>query len=353
MERRLLASLLATASAIAACSGASTDQPAAPEAPSDEAEAGTATPPVPDPKPDAGSAADAAADDAAAPRRAIMVDATNPKRFDFTFTAKQADAAATQSLGTQGAYLDTRVAPAGKLVVYLHGASGAALASCANGEIADLLAAKGFHVFAPCYNSYFGVGNCGADIGGCRKEAFEGIDHSAVVDIAPPDAIEPRIVAALSYLAKQNPGGDWGYFLEGGKPYWPDIIIAGHSHGASSAGLIGTIRPTSRVVMLSGPLDSGQAWLKVPPVTPLDRFYGFTHAADPQHAGHLVSFQDMNLAGAPASVDGAAAPYGGSHRLQSSAAVANGHGSTTPGGSSPKAAGAYVYAPVWTTMFGR
>ncbi len=152
---------------------------------------------------------------------------------------------------------------------------------------------------------------------------------------------------------KQDPGGDWGYFLEGGKPYWPDIIIAGHSHGASSAGFIGTIRPASRVVMLSGPLDSGQAWLKVKPVTPIDRFYGFTHAADAQHAGHLVSFADMMLPGAPASVDGAAAPYGNSHRLQSSATVTDGHGSTTPSGASPKVAGAYVYAPVWATMFGR
>ena len=160
-------------------------------------------------------------------------------------------------------------------------------------------------------------------------------------------------MAAIGYLMKQDPGGDWGYFLEGGKPYWPDIIIAGHSHGASSAGFIGTIRPASRVVMLSGPLDSGQAWLKVKPVTPIDRFYGFTHAADAQHAGHLVSFADMMLPGAPASVDGAAAPYGNSHRLQSSATVTDGHGSTTPSGASPKVAGAYVYAPVWATMFGR
>ena len=96
---------------------------------------------------------------AAVPRRAIKVDATDPRRHDFTFTAKQADAAATQSLGTQGAYLDTRVKPAGKLVVYLHGASAAALANCANGEVATLLATKGFHVFTPCYNSYFGVAN--------------------------------------------------------------------------------------------------------------------------------------------------------------------------------------------------
>lgn len=358
MTRRTLGALCAVATGVlVACSGANDDGvSAAPTPPGagDPVDAST----TPDPNTPADAAAnDASTADAAdggVTRRAIKVDTTNPKRHDFTFTAKQADPAAAQSLGTQGAYLDTRVAAAGKLVVYLHGASGAALANCTNGEMANLLAPKGFHVFTPCYNSYFGVANCGADIGGCRKEAFEGKDHSTVVNIAPADAIEPRIVAALTYLAKEDPGGDWGYFLENGAPYWPDIVIAGSSHGASSAGLIGKLRPVDRSVMLSGPLDTNQAWLTAPSVSPIDRFYAFTHTADDQHAGHLASFEAMKLVGAPTTVDGAAAPYGGSHRLRSSAATANGHGSTAPGGASPKVAGgAYAYAPVWKTMFGR
>ena len=337
--------------AVVACSSSS-DAPLE-SAPLDDAGAppieASASPPV-----DAAPAdADADAADSSPPRPVLNVDRSMPRRHDTTFTAKQADATATQSLGTQAAYLDTRVAPVGKLVVYLHGASDAALASCTNGEVANLLAPKGFHVFLPCYNSYYGVANCGADIGGCRKEAFEGKDDSAAITIAPPDAIEPRVIAALTYLSVQDPGGGWAYFLQNGQPYWPDIIIAGHSHGASSAGFIGTIRPADRVVMLSGPLDSNQAWLKAPPVTPINRFYGFTHTTDPQHPGHLVSFEDMMLPGAATSVDGAVAPYGGSHRLQTSLATTDGHGSTTPGGASPKVAGAYVYAPVWATMFGR
>ena len=219
-------SALAGVAAIAACSSTSSAPAASPGPDAEVVPVDAASPTVP--QEDASGPADASAGDAAdaaVPRRAIKVDATDPRRHDFTFTAKQADAAATQSLGTQGAYLDTRVKPAGKLVVYLHGASAAALANCANGEVATLLATEGFH--------------------------------------------------------------------------------------------------------------------------------GFTHAADPQHAGHLVSFQDLNVPGAPTSVDGASAPYGNSHRLQSSARVTDGHGSTTPGGTSPKVAGAYVYAPVWATMFGR
>lgn len=362
MRRQLLAAvagslLVSIALSIAACSGDGEEAagPLTPPVTGEPTEAGSASPgTAPEPADAAADATVADAADGGPPRRAIKVDTTDAKRHSFTFTAKQADAAATQSLGTQGAYLDTRVAAAGKLVVYLHGAGSTAPASCTSAGMADLLAPKGFHVLTPCYNSYYGVGNCGADIGGCRKEAFEGKDHSPVVAIAPPDAIEPRIVAAIKYLMTQHPGGDWGYFLEGGAPYWPDIIIAGSSHGASSAGLIGKIRQVDRVVMLSGPLDSNQAWLTAPSLTPLDRFYAFTHTGDDQHAGHLASFEAMKLLGAPVTVDGAAPPYGGSHRLRSSAATTNGHGATAPGGSSPKAAGgAYVYAPVWATMFGR
>lgn len=287
--------------------------------------------------------------DAARPPIAVVGDG---KRHDFTFKANDADPAAKQSLGNQGAYLDTGVKSKGKLVVYLHGASDAALTNCTNGEVANVVTAMGYHLFTPCYNSYYGVDKCKDDIGGCRLEAFEGVDHTPVIDIAPADAIEPRIVAAMKYLKTKYPGGDWGYFLDGDKPRWSDIIIAGISHGASSAGIIGKVRATERVVMLSGPLDTKQAWLSMTSLTPVDRVFGFTHTADPQHPGHLEAFETMKLPGTPTSVDGAKSPYGGSHRLQTSAATSDGHSSTQPGGSSPKSGGMYVFLPVWKYLFG-
>jgi hypothetical protein len=106
------------------------------------------------------------------------------------------------------------------------------------------------------------------------------------------------------------------------------------------------------VVMLSGPLDSSQPWLLGSPVTPIDAFYGFTHTDDGQHQGHLASFEDLGLPGTPTVVDDATPPYGGSHRLVTSAATADGHGATQAGGSSPLDAGEYVYLPVWQTMYG-
>ncbi len=279
------------------------------------------------------------------------VDLTDPQLYAVDLTADEADPAATKALGIEPAFLDTRVAPRGELVVFLHGAGTPAV--CGSKAHEEVLAGFGFHVFAPCYVSDYGVGNCGADIEGCRLEAFEGVDHTSVIDIAPADSVETRIVKGLLHLAVVNPAGDWGWFVERGAPRWDRIVVSGISHGASSSGVIGVHRAALRVVMLSGPLDSGQAWLKKAPLTPIDRFFGFTHTADPQHAGHLQSFEDMGLPGVPAAVDGASPPYGGSHRLVTSAPTSDGHSSLQAGGSSPKAGdGSYAFLPVWRALYG-
>lgn len=278
------------------------------------------------------------------------VDASNPQIYEAKFTADAADPTATAILNTQLGCLDTTVPSRGVLVVYLHGAGKPG--TCGSSEHNKMLANMGFHVLSPCYVSDYGVANCGADIEGCRLEAFEGVDHHALIDIQPPDSIETRVVKGLEYLQKQIPQGDWTYFIDGDKPKWSKVIISGISHGASSAAVVGLHRSVQRVVSLSGPLDSGQAWLKKTPLTPRELFYAFSHTADTQHAGHLQSFEDMGIVGMPVSVDSSSAPYENSHRLITSAATMDGHGSTQAGGVSPKDAnGAYVFLPVWQTMY--
>ena len=234
------------------------------------------------------------------------VDTSDPQLYAAEFTPDEADPEATDVLGVQPAYLDTRVPPLGKLVVYLHGAG--VPSTCGSKEHEKVLAGLGYHVVGPCYVSGYGVDNCGDDIEGCRLEAFEGVDHHPFIDVTPPNSIEVRVAKALTYLQAQIPQGDWTYFLDGDKPRWSKIVISGISHGASSSGVIGLHRLVDRVVMLSGPLDTGQAWLKKPTTTPIDRFFGFTHTDDGQHAGHLQAFDDMGLPGAPTSVDGATPP---------------------------------------------
>ncbi len=296
------------------------------------------------------SAVDAAIDAPAGPN----VDLSDPKLSAFDFTAADADPTATRALGKELGYLDTRVPPRGFLVVYLHGAITVnPTTTCGSRIHAEVLAGMGFHTLHPCYVADYGVGACGSDIGGCRLEAFEGIDHSPVVDIAPADAIEPRIVAGLRHLQAINPGGDWGFYLDGDQPRWSRIIISGHSHGASSAALIGKVRAVDRAVSLAGPLDTNQAWLAQPSLTPVDRFYAFTHTADSQHSGHLAAFETMGIPGVPTNVDDVVSPFGGSHRLFSSVTVTDGHGSVQAGGSSPKLPdGSFRYQPVWQYLYG-
>jgi hypothetical protein len=277
------------------------------------------------------------------------VDTSEHKLYSFSFTPDEADAAADARLGNQRAFLDTQVEPRGKLVVYLHGAGDPS--TCGSQAHGELLAGMGYHFFAPCYFSNYGVSNCGDDIEGCRLEAFEGVDHHALVDVTPANSTETRVAKALTFLAGENPQGDWTYYLDGDVPRWNRIIVTGISHGASSSGVVGLHRLVHRSVMLSGPLDTDQAWLKKPTMTPLSRFFGFTHTGDDQHPGHLQAFEDMGLPGDPVIVDEEAAPYGGSHRLVSSAPTSNGHSSTEAGGASPEEGGEHLFLPVWQTMY--
>jgi hypothetical protein len=278
------------------------------------------------------------------------VDRQNPELHALSFGPDDADPQADEVLGTQLAFLDTRVPARGILVVYLHGAG--TPSTCGSQPHGEMLAGLGFHVLSPCYHSGYGVGNCGDDIEGCRLEAFEGIDHHPFIDVSPPNSIEGRVAKGLAYLDTQIPQGDWTYFLDAGAPRWEKILLSGISHGASSSAVIGLHRTVARVVMLSGPLDTGQAWLDKTPNTPIDRYWALSHTDDGQHPGHLQAFESLGLPGSPTSVDGASPPYGNSHRLISSEQTSDGHGAVQAGGSSPQDAGGdWVYLPVWTQLY--
>jgi hypothetical protein len=154
-------------------------------------------------------------------------------------------------------------------------------------------------------------------------------------------------------LQRRNPQGDWQYFVQGGQPRWDRIVISGISHGASTSGVIAQVRPVERAVMLSGPLDSGQAWLTAAGMTAPAALWGLSHTADGQHSGHLAAFASLRLPGAPTSIDSGASPWAGTHRLISSAMTTDGHGSTQAGGSSPRdAMGRYRFEAAWRLMYG-
>ncbi|HEY0714697.1 MAG TPA: hypothetical protein VGF45_18595, partial [Polyangia bacterium] len=225
----------------------------------------------------------------------------------------------------------------------------------------------GFPVVIPGYPNDYDIRklceSAGADVD-CheklRLEAFEGRDHSPHITVAAADCAETRIARMLKALDAKLPAAGWGKFLDGDRPRWDRIIVSGHSHGASSAGLIAKHRQVHRAVMLSGPFDNRASeaapWTKRASMTAADRFYGFSHVSEDQHPGHLKDWAALGLGGTVVNVDSAAPPYGGARQLITALPAAEGgnpHGSTAAGKSSPKAGATYVYDATWKYLYGR
>ncbi len=251
------------------------------------------------------------------------------------------------------------------LVVYLVGANSKPVGSR---PMLQLLARVGFRVVCPMYATDYNIAKvCGAedetDVD-CHKkarlEAFEGGDLSPHIEISRANSAEERVSRMLKHLASIDPDGGWGAYVDGEKPRWSDIIIAGHSHGASTAALVGKVRRVNRAVMLSGPFDNRQGgpapWLSMTSATPADRFFAFSNTKEEQFAGHLKSWQSLKLGGAPVAVEDSKVPFAGSHQLTTALPPETGgtpHGATVASKSTPKNAdGSYRFEPVWRYLFG-
>ena len=75
--------------------------------------------------------------------------------------------------------------------------------------------------------------------------------------MARPDSVDVRIAKALAYLQQQDSDGRWTQFLDrDGQVRWPDVVLTGHSHGASSAAVYAKVRRVDRVVSFAGPRDT-------------------------------------------------------------------------------------------------
>jgi len=273
-----------------------------------------------DPEPVADAAAGAGDAGSAPPQPGAgpQVDRSNPQLHTFSFLPSDADPGARDRNLRQSAFLDTRAPKIqGKLVVTLSGVNGGP----GPAGVARFAASVGFHAFMVAYKNDINPStqNDPDFFGNFRLEAFDAMDRTPRVNVQRPDCVEVRVAKALVHLAKEHPGGDWDYYLdEKGEVRWPDVIFAGHSHGASSAAAYATIRPIHRSISMAGPRDTTPVvatWLSAPSVTPADRMFGFTGTGDGQHQDHLEAFQTRGLPGEVVDVGRAEPPYGNSRRL--------------------------------------
>lgn len=297
---------------------------------------------------------------------------TSPQRYEFKVRASDLDARVRSHpeigfvLEKDGkpadfevATVDTRVAPRGKLVIWLMGH---------NPELFERINSYGIHAIQPHYaNKWFSlccrevpVGeNCRGNI---RLEAATGEDFSDDVDIPKPDGMMERALQLINWLAKENPQAGWDYFLDEGQQglRWQDVIVAGASHGSTTAARFAKHQKVSRVVALCGPRDQFQSWQALPSATPANRFFGFSHVLDSgwtdDHYCRSWELLGMHEFGPIVNVEHATPPYENTRRLITDFDVqgdANwAHSAVQPGGRAKKNAdGMMAHDEVWRYLF--
>jgi hypothetical protein len=297
-----------------------------------------------------------------------------PQRYELTARASEIDPRVQahpeinfllESKGkpadVQHATVDTRVAPRGKLMVWLMGMSA---------PLFERVNSYGIHAIRVHYaNGWFG--KFGKEpppaddqvLGNIRLEAATGVDHSPLVAIPQPDGMMERAFQFVKHLAKVNPQGRWEYFLtpDGKGLRWEDVIIAGASHGASTSGRFAKHVKVDRAVLLCGPRDQYESWQALPSATPANRYFGFSHVLDGGWSGdhYCRSWQMLGLQafGPMVKVDESQPPFANSRRLITDADVKKdvnrAHSSVVPGNGSAKAADGktLLHEAVWRYLF--
>ena len=259
----------------------------------------------------------------------------------------------------QHASVDTRIEPRGKLVIWL---------MSHNRQLFDRVNSYGLHAIQVHYaNRWFSIccrenpvgEHCRGNI---RLEAATGQDFSDDVEIPKPDGMMERALQFVKWLAKENPQAGWKHFLtgDGSGIRWEDVIIAGSSHGSTTASRFAKYQKVSRVVAFCGPRDQFQSWQSLPSATPANRYFGFSHVLDGGWVGdhYCRSWEllGMHRYGPIVNVDRTQSPYGNTRRLITDFDV-NGdarraHSSVVPGSRARKdRAGKYLHEDVWRYLF--
>jgi hypothetical protein len=289
--------------------------------------------------------------------RASVIDArvkSHPE-IDFLIESKPGTPA-----DVQHASVDTRIAPRGKLVIWLMGH---------NQQLFDRVSSYGLHAIQVHYaNRWFSICCKGNPVGehcrgNIRLEAATGEDFSDDVDIPKPDGMMERAFQFVRWLDKEHPQGKWGQFLsaDGTGLRWENVIMAGSSHGSTTAARFAKHQRVSRVVALCGPRDQLQSWQALPSATPANCYFGFSHVLDggwvADHYCRSWELIGLHEFGPIVNVDKMKPPYGNTRRLITDFDVQGNdrraHSSVTPGGSAwrDQKTGRYMHEDVWRYLF--
>ena len=203
------------------------------------------------------SASTLAADDA------VPFSDRSPQRYQLTARASRIDSrckahpeigfliddAKGKPADVQQAAVDTRVAPRGRLVIWL---------MSYNSGLFERWNSYGLHAIRVHYaNKWFSIcckekpvgEHCRGNI---RLEAATGQDFSDEVNIPKPDGMMERAFQFVKWLSKENPQGKWEQFLssDGTGLNWEKVIVSGSSHGSTTASRFAKHQKVARVVAL-------------------------------------------------------------------------------------------------------
>jgi hypothetical protein len=303
----------------------------------------------------------------------IAYDDPKPQRYNITARASEIDPRVEshpeiefnlekdgKPQDAQGAAVDTRVKPAGKLVIWLMGSSPA---------LFDEVTGYGMHAihvhYARGWFPRFGDAAPAGDtnfLGKIRLEAATGEDVSPVVDIPRPDSMMERAFQLVKHLAAKHPQGRWDYFIteDGDGLRWDRVIVAGSSHGSTTAARFAKQVKVDRVVMFCGPRDQFETWQSLPSATPANRYFAFSHVLDTGWTGghYCRSWELLGLHafGPIVNVDRAKFPFGNTRRLITDADVNNdpkrAHGCVVPGKAAVRVTdNQFLHKDVWRYLF--
>jgi hypothetical protein len=259
----------------------------------------------------------------------------------------------------QHAVVNLDIASRGELVIWLMGH---------NKELFERIASYGQHGIQPHYaNRWFGTlraedRDSGECLGNIRLEAATGEDYSPLVNIAKPDGLAERSLQLVKWLKAEHPQGEWEQFLNEQEDdlVWDRVILAGISHGSTTAARFAKHQRVGRVVMFSGPRDQYESWQSLPSATPTNRYFGFTHVLDTGWTGghYCRSWLKLglNAHGSLVDVDHSQPPFGHSRRLITNGDVGGdanrAHSASVPGRPALKnEAGQYEHEAVWKYLF--
>jgi hypothetical protein len=180
----------------------------------------------------------------------------------------------------------------GKLILYLGGIGGGP----GSGGIDAFAHMYGFHNFMPATQTNLTGGSVPAmykamltdndptndaeanrQVGDARADLWDGKGRVTWNKVAPGASILEETIAAIKYGMANDPGGDWGYYLNAdGTLRTSDVWVVGYSWGSQTWAMISPYVRFGRVITTSGPVNEGWPngkWMTDPSLTPNDRKY--------------------------------------------------------------------------------